>query len=57
MLGGFVIAGCGIWFLIIPPIGIGIVLFGMILFIGGIFAGGRVCTNCKYQTRARTTTL
>jgi hypothetical protein len=54
MLGGFVLAGCGVWFLIIPPIGIGVILFGIALFTLGIFVRGRLCTNCKYQTRTNT---
>ncbi len=49
MLAGFVIFGCGIWLLLIPPIGICVVLFGLLSFLGGIFANGRICTNCKYQ--------
>ena len=54
MLIGFAVAGCGLWFLIIPPIGLGVILFGILSFIGGIFANGKFCTNCKYNSKSVT---
>ncbi len=50
MLIGFVTVGVSIWLLIIPPIGIAGIVIGLAFFIGGIFANGRICTNCKYSS-------
>jgi hypothetical protein len=50
MLIGFVMMGVSIWLLILPPIGIAGIVIGALIFLGGIFANGRLCLNCKYSS-------
>ena len=47
---GLAASGCGVLLLILPPLGLGVIVFGIIVFIVGIFANGRICTHCQYKT-------
>lgn len=50
MIATIVLFGCGVFLLILPPIGIGVILFSFVALFTGIFAKGLICMNCKYKS-------